>query len=148
VLPAILISMGRWNEKQNEVNKPKRNEFAGLTMVIGFVIGALIGFWPYKAEANFRSALEEGNANSIYAAGIKWPQDTARMIYTAQIFNHNQMPDKAYAVTKMIVKYNPRSYEAWVYLFNSKSTSASQKREILLKLKNLEPHNPQLAKLG
>jgi hypothetical protein len=46
------------------------------------------------------------------------------------------------------VKLNPRNFDGWNYLYNATSVSGNEKREILDRLKALDPHNPDLKKLG
>ncbi len=152
VLPGILIAIDRWTlEKPEEKVKIKQkatSDFTGMAMVAGLVIGGVIGYLPFNADANFRHALETGNADKIYTAATKWPTDSARLNYAAQIFDQNKMQEKAVLLERESVKMNPRNFDGWMYLYNSASVSGIEKREILDTLKALDPHNPDLKKLG
>ena len=150
VLPGLLISIEKWsNNSPYKPLKPKKSlEFGGMAMVIGLTIGAVIGFIPFNADANFRHSIESRNADLIYKAATKWPTDCARVLYAARIFDQNKIKDKALSLARVAVKINPRSFDAWMYLYQSPNTSGSEKREILDRLKTLDPHNPDLVKLN
>ena len=126
----------------------KTTDFTGMAMVAGLVVGGVIGYLPFNADANFRHALESGDANKIYPAATKWPTDAARLNYATQIFEQNKMPDKAVELAREAVKLSPRNFDAWMYLYNAPSVSGNEKGEILDRLKALDPHNPDLKKLG
>lgn len=155
VLPGVLISMERWG---NDSNKPAQNkqstkvksvtDFSGMGIVAGLIIGGVIGFLPFNSDANFRHALESGNPDNINKAALKSPTDAARILYAAQVFHQNKMQDKAVVLARETVKLNARNFDGWNYLYNSSSVSGNEKREILDRLKALDPHNPDLKKLG
>ena len=84
----------------------------------------------------------------INNAVVKWPQTPDRLLYAAKIFDQNKMSDKALKLARDAAKLNPRNFDAWYYIYNAPSTSGNEKREILDRLKALDPHNPDLAKLG
>ena len=119
-----------------------------MAMISGLVIGAVIGFLPFNSDSNFRHALETGNSELIYKSSTKWPSDISRIMYAVQIFDQNKMQDKAVNLAREAVKLNPRSFDAWYFLYNSESVTGNEKREILDRLKALDPHNPDLKKLG
>ena len=112
------------------------------------IIGGVIGFFPFNADANFRHSVEASSADLINTAADKWPQTPDRLLYAAKIFDQNKMSDKALKLARDAAKLNPRNFDAWYYIYNAPSTSGNEKREILDRLKALDPHNPDLAKLG
>jgi hypothetical protein len=69
-------------------------------------------------------------------------------MYAVQIFDQNKVPDKAMLLARNAIKLNPRNFDALNYLYNSSSVTGNEKREILARMKELDPHNPDLAKLG
>ena len=141
--------MDRWqSEEKPKVKEAKTTDFTGMAMIGGLVIGGVIGYLPFNADANFRHALESGDQNKIYAAAKKWPTDAARLNYATQVFDQNKMQDKAVELARESVKLSPRNFDGWNYLYNSPSVSGNEKREILDRLKALDPHNPDLKKLG
>jgi O-antigen ligase len=149
VLPGLLVAIDRWNREERAKTKlVKSTDFTGMAMVAGLVVGGVIGYLPFNADANFRHALESGDPNKIYAAATKWPTDAARLNYATQVFDQNKMQDKAVDLARKSVTLNPRNFDGWIYLYNSASVSGNEKREILHRLKALDPHNPDLKKLG
>ena len=90
MLPGLLIAMDRWqSEDKPKIKVAKTTDFTGMAMIGGLVIGGVIGFFPFNADANFRHALESGDGNKIYAAAIKWPTDMSRILYASKIFESN-----------------------------------------------------------
>jgi hypothetical protein len=141
--------MDRWQtEEKVAAKKSSATDFTGMAMIAGLVVGGAIGYLPFNSDANFRHSIETGDPNKIYTAATKWPSDASRIMYAAQIFDQNKMQDKAVSLAREAVKLNPRSYDAWNYLYNSPSVTGNEKREILDRLKALDPHNPDLKKLG
>lgn len=155
VLPGVLISMERWGSESTESSQNKQNikvksatDFSGMGIISGIIVGGVIGFLPFNSDANFRHALESGNPDDINRAALKSPTDAARILYAAQIFDQNKLPDKAIVLARETVKLNPRNFDGWNYLYSASSVSGNEKREILNRLKALDPHNPDLKKLG
>jgi hypothetical protein len=158
VLPGIVISMERWRREpgkiESVIKKQKKaivkgaTDFSGMGLIAGLILGGTIGFLPFNSDANFRHALESGDGNNIEPAAKRWPTDAARLNYAAQIFDQNKLPDKAVELARDTVKLNPRNFDGWNYLYNSPLVSGDEKSEILDRLKVLDPHNPDLKKLG
>jgi hypothetical protein len=156
VFPGLLISFNRWKIESKSIKviktitdmQKKKLDFSSLFLASGLGVGLLIGFLPLSSDTNFRNALEIGDANKIYASATRWPRDVGRMIYAAQIFDHNGYPELALKMTSEITKYNSRNYSAWVYIFNNKNTKTSDKRRILKILKGIDPNNPELRNLS
>lgn len=153
VLPGILVAMDRWSkdplpEKISKQKKKDVSDFSGMALVAGLVLGGVLGYLPFNSDANFRHSLESGDPNKIYKAATKWPTDTVRLLYAAQLFSQNKLEDKTVDLVREAVKLSPRSFDAWNYLYNLPSVSGNEKREILDRLKAIDPHNPDLKKLG
>jgi O-antigen ligase len=149
VLPGVLIAIDRWHsEEKPKVKETKTTDFTGMAMIAGLVVGGIIGYLPFNADANFRYSLESADPVRIYEGAKKWPLDTARLNYASRIFEQNKVSDKAINLAREAVKLSPRNFDAWMYLYNAPSVSGNEKREILDRLKALDPHNPDLKKLG
>ena len=148
-LPGILVAINKWQvAEKRKFEKAKAADFSSMTMVMGLVVGGVIGYLPFNSDANFRHALESGNQDGIYSAAIKWPTDPSRILYAAQIFEQNNAQAKAVELAREAIKLNPRSFDAWMFLYSQNTTSGNEKREILDRLKALDPNNPELAKLN
>jgi O-antigen ligase len=148
-LPGILVAIDRLQTSDSK--KPEKiqsADFSSMAMVMGLVAGGVIGFFPFNSDANFRHALESGNQDAIYSASLKWPTDAARINYAVRIFDQNNEQTKAVELAREAIKLSPRNFDAWMYLYSQESVSGNEKREILDRLKMLDPINPELAKLG
>lgn len=149
VLPGTLIAIDRWqtDEKPKQV-KSDSTDFTGMTMTIGLVIGGVIGFMPFNSDANYRHAVESSDARLIVAAAEKWPTNTNRLNTATLIMNQNNLQDFEYELAKKSVNFNPRSFDAWFNLYSAGKATQDEKIDALKKMKSLDPHNPDLAKLG
>lgn len=149
VLPGLLIAIERWrNVPKNENKKSKSVDFSSMIVTIGFIAGAILGFVPFSNDANYLSALQSGNKQQIVDAANRRPLEWSRLNKTAEIFQANDMPREATEFARKAVEINPRNFDAWWYLYNSSLIKENEKREILEHLQILDPHNPDLKKLG
>lgn len=149
VFPGILIAISRWQHEDlnsKKISKPVKvkMDFSGMFMMSGLIVGLVIGFIPFNADANFRHALKSGDSNKIYVAALKWPADTSRMIYTAKLFQSNKLDEEAEYLGRNSVKINPRSFEGWQFLYEFPSIKGAEKSRILNKLQSLDPNNRNL----
>jgi O-antigen ligase len=155
VLPGVLISMERWGieSKKPIPNKPitkvkVATDFSGMGLIGGVIVGGILGFFPFNADANFRNALESGDKARISIAALKFPRDYSRMNYAAQIFEQNKLIESAVTIARVSVKYNKRNYDALNFLYRSGKITAEDRKKILNRMLALDPHNPDLKKLG
>ena len=157
VLPGILVSMSHWQEMLPEISKTQKkkmlrkssvNDFSGMTLIVGLTIGAVIGFIPFNADTNFVHNLKTGNADTLTKATERWPRDVARSFYVVKLFDQNKLSDKAEAIARKALKENPRFFDGWVFLYQQPNTTGNEKREIMDRLKSIDPYNSDLKKLG
>lgn len=153
VLPGALIALEKFKIKQIRVEKKKivlkenlKIDFSSMVMITGLTLGGLIGFFPFNADANFKHSLQSGNSDKIINAIYKWPTDTSRFLYGSQVFSDNSLNEQAIKIARDTVKNNPRSFNAWYFLYNSESVSNIEKKNIIAKLRKLDPNNPELKK--
>ena len=150
VLPGILISIDKWQSDTPEKMKKtsKTVDFSGMAMVMGLVVGGVIGYLPFNADTNFRHTIESGDAQGILTAAKKWPTSSDRLVYAAEIFNKNKMEDKAFMMSKEAVAKFPTKFDAWNFIYSSPWASNAEKAQALSMMNKLDPHNPDLKKLG
>lgn len=152
VLPSTLIAISRWAEEVKPIkeiqNSRKKLDYSGMLLTSGLVLGSVLGFLPFNADASLRYALESGDNNLIQKFSTKWPTEGSRIMYAVKVYEANKLPEYGIGLARIAVNMSPRNFDAWWYLYNSSTISGNEKREILDRLKALDPHNPDLAKLG
>ena len=115
-----------------------------LATFIGVLLGALIAMPPYLASSKYKGALESGNPTSVREAAYIWPLESSRMIQVARTLNDNKFEKEGYEVALDAVEEFPNDYNAWAALLSMKKVTDAQKVEIMIELKRLDPHNPEL----
>jgi O-antigen ligase len=112
--------------------------------IIPLAIGLLIGVFPIRADINFRSAIESKEIEKVLNSAYQWPQSPQRMFQVAGIFRQNDLNDLSYKVAKDAVTRFPRSFENWEILLSLNVTKDEEKQQILEKMRELDPANPNI----
>ena len=115
-----------------------------LAPALGFIVGALVAFPPFAADAGWRSALKSGNAQSVYDAAIKWPQDSYRFNSIARSLAENNLQDQALLVARKSVEFNPNSFDAWRVLATLDTSTEAEKVKATEMMRKLDPRNTKL----
>jgi O-antigen ligase len=155
ILPGLLTARIYFHEtsfsnlriRQSEAKKAFKTQshsFAGLISTIGFIFGGVIGFIPFNADANFRHALFSADSNKIQVAALKWPKDTSRMLYAVKVFDENELVDISSNLARKTIAFNPNSFNAWYYLYNSGVLNEKERETALKTLIRLDPNNKEI----
>jgi hypothetical protein len=115
-----------------------------LATFVGVLLGVLVAMPPYLASSKYKSALESGNPTSVREAAYIWPLESSRMIQVARTLNDNNFEKEGYEVALDAVEEFPNDYNAWAALLSMKKVTDAQKVEIMIELKRLDPHTPEL----
>jgi hypothetical protein len=99
---------------------------------------------PYLASSKYKNALESGNPTNVREAAYIWPMESNRMIQVARTLNDNNFEKEGYEVALDAVERYPNDYNTWATLLLMKKVTDAQKVEIMIELKRLDPHNPDL----
>jgi O-antigen ligase len=158
VLPGILISKEKWqskiskvdpaNKNQNKMRVKRATDFSGMGLIAGLILGGTIGFLPFNSDANFRHSVELGIPEKIQTAALNWPASVSQINFATQLFDENKLQKEAVKLARKSIELNPLNFDGWNYLYNSPLVSVNEKREILDQLLFIDPHNPDLKKLG
>ena len=158
VLPGILISIERWHREPGKTETAIKNQkkakvkgatdFSGMGLIAGLILGGTIGFLPFNSDANFRHSVELGIPEKIQTAALKWPTSVRQINLATQLFDENKLQKEAVKLARKSIELNPLNFDGWNYLYNSPLVSVNEKREILDRLLFIDPHNPDLKKLG
>jgi hypothetical protein len=130
----------------NGVTVPKIKKLSALYLSFGLALMISISFiLPYaKSEINFKSAIQAGEVNRIMLEVEKWPQRNDRYWIVTELFNKGGFPNQAEAIARKATEIWPNNFEAWQQLSNSPNLSASERLNVLKKMKELDPLNPTL----
>ena len=143
-LTGLVIGYLKSNEKQkNGPNKSKNKNLKMETFLAfcGFILGLAIGLPPLLTDANFRSAYVGQSAEKLISASLKYPQDTTRILTTAEALAKSNLMEQSDSLITNILEVNPRLYGAWQLRYQiSQPDSNGQKYS----KKMLNELNPQV----
>jgi len=122
----------------------KKSETMVLAPALGFMVGILVAFPPFAADAAWRSALQSGNAQSVFDAALQWPLDTFRMNSLASTLAENKLEPQALEIIRKSVEINPNSFDAWRVFANIPSSTEAEKVKAIQMMRKLDPRNTNL----
>lgn len=140
VLGGLII--GYRDDQQIHVRK-----FSGLNYSISLVALLVSMFFTipqFLNDAEFRASIKSGDVLRIAAAATKWPQDVQRMNYISQLLRENKFESQALPVALDAVKKFPKNYEAWEQLSLFSNLPDSERNNVEIMLKKLNPTDPTL----
>ena len=157
ILMGLLIGYPRINllgdsiDSQSIKKEPKkisRNKQAStsrnikLQALVGFIIGLLIVLPYFKADANFRVALESRNGNQVIVAALANPIVTGRTMQAATSLANSQLKAQAYDLAHKVTSINSRAIDGWLLKYNLTKIDSIQHKEARIMLDKLNPHVP------
>ena len=119
-------------------NKNKTENALGA--VAGIILGFMLMFPYFKADADYRKAVIQRNAFTIINATNQSPRDESRSLQTVQLLMTAKLTDQSLAILHSIVKENPRNYNAWGLLAQIEKPNSPG---ALLAQKMIREQNPQ-----
>ena len=160
LLTGILIGKSKFNkiettnaQKNNELKfrKKKRNKSnfpasASMSGFVGLALGLLISFIPLQADAKFKTALQSGSIEKMLAS-VKVLGSTAfhkEMVIDVAL--RNNFEPQALILAREIVRQYPKDFMGWRVLAAVNGSTPQEKSEALLKLRELDPYNPNIPK--
>ena len=139
---------GKLNLKNKDLRKRKSNSIldpqTSLVSLILGLLGFLLAFIPWKADADFRAALDKRDLNSIIKSTNN-PGITAFHLGIAidTALNSNFGP-QAYALDRKLINDFPRDFYGWRVLSVLTLATEEERKLAKKKLKELDPFNPEL----
>ena len=112
--------------------------------VIFFALALTLVQPAFSADHNFKIAVESRDANKVVNAALSYPEDTSRTMRAANMLNSSGLQKEALNLAKHVLKINPRSYEAWNFIYILSAPNSVEKNVAFQKLKELNPHDPSL----
>jgi len=140
-------------QEQKQSNSKNRKSGAAtkfVTSTIALVIagtGSYLSTVPIVKDARFRDAIEQGDGQKMIDVSRQWPFNYQLSRQTARTLKSNGYDDLAREMVNDLIKTNPFNIQGWRMLFEY-STSKADRSRALAKMKELDPLNPELAKLA
>jgi O-antigen ligase len=133
--------------KGRNVKKPVNSGVSSKTlvsMVAGGVVGLLVGLPPFIASAQFKSALESGDAVKLENAAYLWPDEPIKYGQVANILQANKLDAQAQRVIEAgLVKF-PDEFGLWSLASKLTTATPEQVAKAKEEMKRLDPNNPDV----
>jgi hypothetical protein len=144
ILFGLIIGLDKENLEIYKKFRPRYNFIKVSLFPLGMLI--FIAVPMLKTDINFKKALESQNIDKIISATYGFPNDVHRMGLVAEIFRRAGMADIGLKIARDAVSLSPKNFEAWEELYQMPNLSISEKAEILIVLRSLDPLNPSISK--
>jgi hypothetical protein len=121
---------------------------AALLGILGFAIGAFLSIIPFNADAEYKDAIQTGNVAEqlTQAKALGATSYHFELALDAAI----KAGDETLAgeITRELLARYPRDFMAWRVKQVLATSSAAERREAYQRLKELDPHNPEIQPVG
>ena len=144
VLAGAIIGYEINSRKDQPVKLANRDASEVLAVSAGLIIGLIISLPPFIADAQFRSTVLKGEITKIESALQRWPQNVSNMNFASDLFRKGGFPDQALNMARKAVAVNPRNFEAWQQIFLSQNAPEAERKEALIKMREMDPFNSTL----
>ena len=144
VLAGAIIGYEINSRKDQPVKLSNRDASEVLAVSAGLIIGLIISLPPFIADAQFRSMVLKGEITKIESALQRWPQNVSNMNFASDLFRKGGFPDQALNMARKAVAVNPRNFEAWQQIFLSQNAPEAERKEALIKMREMDPFNSTL----
>ena len=144
VLAGAIIGYEINSRKDQPVKLSNRDASEVLAVSAGLIIGLIISLPPFIADAQFRSTVLKGEITKIESALQRWPQNVSNMNFASDLFRKGGFPDQALNMARKAVAVNPRNFEAWQQIFLSQNAPEAERKEALIKMREMDPFNSTL----
>ena len=135
------VSKGRNVKKQvGESVSPKTL----VSMFVGAVVGLLVGLPPFIASAQFKSALESGDALKVEKSAYIWPDEPMRYGQVGLVLQANKLDAQAQIVIDAALLKFPNEFGLWSFASKLSTATPEQIAKAKVEMKRLDPLNPTL----
>jgi len=111
---------------------------------VGLAGGLLLAIWPVVKDASMKSAMERGDATRIIKVSNQFPANNFYLNYTGDFLLSHGLNDQALEVAKKSIEINSQDFDAWKLLSENPNLSVTERSDVLLKMKAIDPYNPNL----
>ncbi len=140
------VNLSEGDKSRNLSNsRVSTNDFSPtIAWIVGTLCALIVSLPLYLANAQFRSALVSSNALKIIEASKTWPQNPTTIVYTSKLLFANNLMEQGYELANYGLSKYPNSFELKRVILNYNKLTESDRREIKLQLKKLDPLNDDL----
>ena len=115
-----------------------------LSMFVGGIVGLLVGLPPFLASAQFKSALESGDAVKLEKASYLWPDEPIKYGQVAAILQANKLDAQAQKVIDAALLKFPNEFGLWSLASKLSTATPEQIAKAKAEMKRLDPNNPDI----
>ena len=143
VFSGAIIGYEIYSREEKQTPNQKTANNLG-TVLIGGLFGLIVGIPPLVSDLVYRNAIDSREIIKVESAAYQWPQSGDRMIQIAATFRDNDLFEQAIKVARDATKFAPQRYEAWQILGSLPNLPESERIQVMVKMKELDPFNPNL----
>ena len=114
------------------------------------IIGLMVCLPAFVADSHMFTALNSQKIEVLQKAALAWPKDSQRLNSAAQTLIQNSFNEPALVLVREAVKFNPDNFDSWNLIYGISLQTPipeSEKAEALMRMKELDPLNPNLKNL-
>jgi O-antigen ligase len=122
------------------------NASAGASSLVMLILGFSLAFVPWNADHRYYSAYNSRDLNAMMEA-VKVKGSTSWHIsQVIEAAMKNNFTAQATEMDNLLLARNPRDYFGWRVRYFLTTSSPEQKAESIVRMKNLDPYNPEIPK--
>jgi O-antigen ligase len=135
-------------ERKVKVDNPQLPASVALLGILGVGVGFLLAFIPFNADAKFKDALQTGNPAEQFtrAKAVGATAYHMELALDAAIKANNE-PLAGEIVDELLSRY-PRDFMGWQVRQVLASASTEERERAYARLKQLDPFNPNIQRVG
>jgi len=119
---------------------------AGLMGFAGAILGFILSFIPFNADVKYKSAIQTRNMGLIVASTQVVGSSAFHNEMALDTAIRNNLSNEAEVLTKQLTNNFPMDFMGWKAVYFLGSSSQAEKEIALLKMRELDPFNPDLPK--
>jgi hypothetical protein len=135
-------------ERKSRIDNPQLPASVALLGIAGVGVGFLTAFIPFNADAKFKDALQTGNPIEQFAQAKALGATAYHMeLALDAAIKANNEPLVGEIVNELLTRY-PRDFMGWQVRQVLSSASPEERERAYARLKELDPFNPNIQRVG
>lgn len=141
-----IISYVKFGSESNLDNAVKTktniNDFDGIKISLGIILGFVLSFPALKADIDWYTAYKSREINKVIEVSKQWPKDSRRLAEISVLFDNNKLPENSREINKIAIGFNPDYFDAWRGELANTLATEKERKEAIKNLHRLDPLNP------